>query len=159
MDATPAVQRMGEPEEPHGHTEPTPHHAVNYYAIFITLIVLTVVTVAVAFVHIKSELTKVLIALLIASVKALFVARFFMHLKFEGKLIRLILISPLVLCVILVMALIPDIANGRHVSMNDMMHWFEKGHPRDAEAGKAPMPGGTGGTTAKGETSPDEPSK
>ncbi len=53
-DATnpPAAPRITEPEEPHGVTEPTPHHHVNYYAIFAALVVLTIVTVAVAFVHI-----------------------------------------------------------------------------------------------------------
>jgi cytochrome c oxidase subunit 4 len=108
----PAAGRMSEPEEPHGVTEPTPHHHVNYYAIFAALVVLTIVTVAVAFVHIESELVKVLVALLIASVKASCVAFFFMHLKFEGKLIYLILIVPLLLCVLLVVALIPDIVYG-----------------------------------------------
>ena len=104
--------RMSEPDEPHGVTEPTPHHHVNYYAIFLTLVVLTIVTVAVAFVHIESELVKVLVALLIASVKASCVALFFMHLKFEGKLIYTIAIVPLILCVLLVMALIPDVLRG-----------------------------------------------
>ncbi len=106
----PAAGRMSsEPEEPHGVTQPTPHHHVNYYAIFATLVVLTIVTVAVAFVHIESELVKVLVALLIASVKASCVAFFFMHLKFEGKLIYLIFIVPLLLCVLLTVALIPDV--------------------------------------------------
>jgi len=91
---------------------PTPHHKVNYLAIFVLLIVLTVVTVVVAFVHIESELTKVLVALSIASVKAAFVALFFMHLKFEGKLIYLILLVPVFLSVVLVVALIPDIVHG-----------------------------------------------
>ena len=113
MDATPAAPRMGEPEEPHGHSEPTPHHAVNYLLIFYILLGLTVVTVAVAFVNIKSELVKVRLALLIASIKATFVARYFMHLKFEGKLIYLILFVPLGLCVLLVVALIPDIIYGQ----------------------------------------------
>ena len=106
---SPATGRMSEPEEPHGVTEPTPHHHVNYYAIFATLVVLTIVTVAVAFVHIESELVKVLVALLIASVKASCVAFFFMHLKFEGKLIYMIFIVPLLLCVLLTVALIPDV--------------------------------------------------
>jgi cytochrome c oxidase subunit IV len=87
----------------------------------------------------------VLIALTIASVKATFVARFFMHVKFEGKLIRLILLCPLVLCVILMMALIPDIARGRHVVLNDMIHWFEHG-----EAAAAGSPGVETGATATG---------
>ena len=101
-----------EPEEPHGHSERMPHHKVNYLAIFILLVVLTVVTVAVAFVHIESELTKVLVALSIASIKAAFVALFFMHLKFEGKLIYLILLVPVFLSVVLVISLIPDIVHG-----------------------------------------------
>jgi caa(3)-type oxidase subunit IV len=106
---SPAAGRISEPEEPHGVTEPMPHHHVNYYAIFAALVVLTIVTVAVAFVHIESELVKVLVALLIASIKASCVAFFFMHLKFEGKLIYLIFIVPLLLCVLLTVALIPDV--------------------------------------------------
>jgi hypothetical protein len=52
---------------------------------------------------------KVLVALAIASVKATCVAFFFMHLKFEGKLIYTIFIVPLLLCVLLTVALIPDV--------------------------------------------------
>ncbi len=113
MDTTThAPDRMHEPEEPHGHAVAEPHHTINYYAIFGVLTALTVVTVAVAFVEIKSELVKVLLALTIASVKAAAVAFYFMHLKFEGKLIYLILLLPLFLCFVLVLALIPDIVHG-----------------------------------------------
>ena len=112
MDATATTADRHDPEEPHGHTAPMPHHRVNYLAIFGLLVVLTVVTVAVAFVHLERELTKVLVALTIASVKAAFVALYFMHLKFEGKLIYLILLLPVFLCVVLVIALIPDIVHG-----------------------------------------------
>jgi cytochrome c oxidase subunit 4 len=113
MDTTHSANRMaGEPEEPHGHTEALPHHPVPYYMVFGVLVVLTVVTVAVAFLEIHSEIAKVLLALAIASIKASAVAFFFMHLKFEGKLIYLILIVPLLLCILLVVALIPDIVYG-----------------------------------------------
>ena len=88
-----------------------PHHKVNYVAIFALLVALTVVTVIVAFVHIQSEIVKVLIALTIASIKASFVALYFMHLKFEGKLIYLILLLPVFLCIVLVIALIPDVVH------------------------------------------------
>ena len=40
------------------------------------------------------------------------VALFFMHLKFEGKLIYVIFCVPLVLCVLLICALIPDVLHG-----------------------------------------------
>ena len=95
--------------EAHGHAQAAPHHAVNYYRIFAYLVALTMITVAVAFIHMESEWMKVLVALTIASIKACFVALFFMHLKFEGKLIRFILYVPLILTVILICALIPDI--------------------------------------------------
>jgi cytochrome c oxidase subunit 4 len=109
--------RMNEPEEAHGTTVPLPHHAVPYYVIFGTLVVLTIVTVSAYFVMMRlgvhNELVRVLIALLIASIKAILVAMFFMHLKFEGKLIYTIFIVPLILCVLLVCALIPDILRGQ----------------------------------------------
>src|SRR3954468_5554812 len=101
-----------EPDEPHGVTVPTPHHTVNYYFIFFALVLLTIATVLVAFHRFHNELANLLLALLIASIKATLVAMFFMHLKFEGKLIYLIFIVPLVLCVLLIVALIPDILHG-----------------------------------------------
>src|SRR6476661_10827710 len=110
MTDVPAHNRI--PEPVHGHTEPVPHHAVNYVAIFFTLVVLTIVTVAVAFIGLKQEWQKVLLALAIASAKASFVVLYFMHLKFEGKLIYLILIVPVTFCIILVVALLPDISFG-----------------------------------------------
>ena len=101
------------PEEPHDVSRPMPHHHVNYVAIFLLLVVLTIITVGVAFVpQIKSEIAKVLVALTIASIKASFVVLFFMHLKFEGKLIYLILLVPVLLTIIMIMALIPDVVHG-----------------------------------------------
>jgi cytochrome c oxidase subunit 4 len=113
MDATTvtATPTPHEPEEPHGHTVPMPHHKVNYVAIFLLLVMLTVVTVVVAFLRLNSELQKVLVALTIASIKAAFVALYFMHLKFEGKLIYLILLVPVFLCIVLVISLIPDVVH------------------------------------------------
>ena len=116
MDATAPADATTSPppqsHEPRGHGVPmTPYHKVNYLAIFGLLVVLTVVTVVVAFVHIERESIKVLVALTIASVKAAFVALYFMHLKFEGKLIYLILLVPVFLCVVLVVSLIPDVVH------------------------------------------------
>lgn len=104
--------RMHEPEEPHGVSKPMPHHRIPHYKVFGALLVLTAITVGVYFLHPSSELVKILLALFIASVKAVLVCLFFMHMKFEGKLIYTILIVPLVLCVLLVCALIPDVLNG-----------------------------------------------
>ena len=118
--------RMNEPEEPHGVSVPAPHHAVNYYYIFFALVILTVVTVLVAFHRFESEVVNLLLALLVASVKATLVAMFFMHLKFEGKLIYLIFFVPLLLCVLLILALIPDIfmTNPEKTPWSSSLHLF-----------------------------------
>ena len=116
MSTADTANRMQEPEEPHDVTRPEPHHAVPYYKCFALLVILTAMTVGVYYlfnyIHIENELVRVLAALLVASIKASVVALFFMHLKFEGKLIRVILFVPLCLCVLLVVALIPDVLRG-----------------------------------------------
>ena len=106
-------QGEGGPEEAHGVTMAMPHHKVPYFLIFFLLVGLTGITVLVAGYRFNREIVNVLLALLIASVKATAVAFYFMHLKFEGKLIYLILIIPLLLCILLVVALIPDIIHGQ----------------------------------------------
>lgn len=100
-----------ERNEPHGTTVPAPHHNVPYFWIFIALVVLTGITVGVAVHRFSSEYTNIVVALTIATVKGTLVARYFMHLKFEGKLIYLIFLSPILLCLLLIAALFPDIAN------------------------------------------------
>jgi cytochrome c oxidase subunit 4 len=109
---TATTQMIGDGhEEPHAVTEALPHHKINYFLIFGLLVVLTILTVIVAFVHIEREIVKVLLALTIATIKGAAVALFFMHLKFEGKLIYLILLVPVFLAIVLVVSLIPDITN------------------------------------------------
>jgi cytochrome c oxidase subunit IV len=109
-----AVSRLGEGDAeggaPRGHSEPAPHHKVPYFFVFYSLIVLTIVTVAVTFLHFSSEWYNVGIALLIASIKGGLVAAFFMHLKYEGKLIWLALFFPLLLTIFLIAGIIPDVA-------------------------------------------------
>lgn len=106
------------PEQAHGTSVPHAEHKINYLGIFYTLVVLTVVTVAIAFYRFSNELVNVSLALLVASIKATFVGRYFMHLKFEGKLILGIFLVPLVLTVILICALIPDVGRGIHHIMH-----------------------------------------
>ena len=113
-----------EPEEPHGTTVPMPHHTVNYYAIFAALVVLTVVTVLVAFHRFQSEAINLLLAMIVATTKATLVAMFFMHLKFEGKLVRGIFFIPLLLCVLLIVALIPDVLLPALGNNNHSLHLF-----------------------------------
>ena len=119
-----ALPHGREPEEPHGTTVPMPHHAVNYYAIFTALVVLTILTVLVAFHRFQSEAVNLMLAMLVAATKATLVALFFMHLKFEGKLIYMIFIVPLILCVLLIVALIPDVLLPAQSTNNASLHLF-----------------------------------
>jgi len=57
-------------------------HVKAYYAVFTTLAVLTIITVAVAQFHF-SDVGNIAVALLIAAFKASLVAAVFMHLKWE----------------------------------------------------------------------------
>ena|ERR1700733_4750956 len=103
-------------------TESWPHHHVPFIKIFFALLILTAITVGIGiYMRFENELVNVLLALLIAATKASLVAMFFMHLKFEGKLIVTIFIVPLALCVLLVVALLPDllpIGNGSMTLFN-----------------------------------------
>jgi cytochrome c oxidase subunit 4 len=72
----------------------------GYMAVFGTLFVLTIATVAVSYLHLP-HLPAVAVALAIAAVKATLVALFFMHLKSERKTIYLTLALTAVLFVVL----------------------------------------------------------
>jgi cytochrome c oxidase subunit 4 len=128
MSEVTAAHASREPEEPHGKTEPTPHLTVNYYAIFIALVVLTIVTVLVAFHRFQSEFVNLALAMLVATTKATLVASFFMHLKFEGKLVRMIFFIPLLLCVLMIVALIPDVLLPALGNDNHSLHLFNSLH-------------------------------
>jgi cytochrome c oxidase subunit IV len=63
-----------------------------YYAIWITLMCLTVVTAAVSFVDLGPFNT--IVALVIATIKALLVVLFFMHVKYTSeKLTKIVIVS------------------------------------------------------------------
>jgi cytochrome c oxidase subunit IV len=111
---------------PNNHGSADSHeHKVNYFMIFGLLCALTVITVAIATVRFENEFVNVCLALLIATIKATFVARYFMHLKFEGKLIWFIFVVPLCLCVLITCALIPDVGRGRTHAFNDIIGAFQ----------------------------------
>lgn len=61
-------------------------HVRLYYKVFGALLVLTVVTVAVSYLHLPHT-PAVILALIIATFKASLVAMFFMHLKGERRII------------------------------------------------------------------------
>lgn len=62
----------------------------TYYTIFGALMVLTVVTVAVSYVHLPVAMA-ILVALIVATIKGSLVAMYFMHLAHERKIIYWVL--------------------------------------------------------------------
>ena len=79
------------------------HAHPNYWAIWLYLSVLTVVELGVASLP-WSQRIQLLILLGLAIWKALLVALFFMHLRWEGNRLRLFAIAPLPLTVIVIIA-------------------------------------------------------
>ena len=63
----------------------------SYVGIFLTLMVLTTITVLVAYVNL-GQLNKV-VALGIASIKATLVILYFMHVKYSSRLTKLVVVS------------------------------------------------------------------
>ena len=85
----------------------TEHHEPNYIAIWIWLAVLTIAEVGIAVIDIPRIVTVVgLVGMALA--KAALVGAYFMHLRFETKTLAAIAITPLFLCVFLLLMLRPD---------------------------------------------------
>jgi cytochrome c oxidase subunit 4 len=74
--------------QPHAHSvEDVKKHVKVYILIFLALLAGTIITVSMYYVHFNSMTLTITIALFIATVKALLVAGFFMHLISERKAI------------------------------------------------------------------------
>ena len=84
-----------------GHQEP------NYWAVIITLSILTLVEIGVIYLPLEKFSIGVLLVGF-ALTKAMLVAIYFMHLKFEKTTLAIIAATPLVLCTLLMFALLPD---------------------------------------------------
>jgi cytochrome c oxidase subunit 4 len=86
----------------------TAHKHPNYILIWVYLAVLTAVEVAVAFVSHFSKTTLLILLLALAIWKALLVALYFMHLKFERWNLRFIAIVPIPLALILIIFVLQE---------------------------------------------------
>jgi len=71
-------------------------HVKTYIAVFVALLALTLITVAVSWLHVPAPI-HILAAMAIATLKGGLVAYFFMHLKSEKKLIFGVLILVVVI--------------------------------------------------------------
>ena len=81
-------------------------HSRRYLIIWVWLLVLVVVSVAAASILPKTQALVLIFA--VAIVKALLVARNFMHLKNERAIIYAMVLIPLTFVIILLFALFPD---------------------------------------------------
>lgn len=91
------------------HAERSPHHVVPlkiYYAVFATLMVLTAVTVAVAYIDLGALNT--VAAVVIACFKATIVVLYFMHVKYSTRLIKLTVVAGLYWMIILLALTMSD---------------------------------------------------
>lgn len=81
-----------------------------YFAVAVALYILTLITVWAAGIDL-GKILNTIIALSIASVKASLVALFFMHLKYESKLLWFMILIPIILLLILLTLPILDVIN------------------------------------------------
>lgn len=85
------------------------HASPNYWMIWLYLFILTVTEIAVIYMPIAKVIIVILLVTL-ACYKALLVALYFMHLRFERLTLGIIALTPFILCVFLILMLIPDLA-------------------------------------------------
>ena len=78
----------------------------SYAVVWIALLVLTATTVAVSSVDLGAM--NVVVALLIASVKAALVALFFMHLKYENRLVWGFALTPIYFLLLIIAGTLSD---------------------------------------------------
>ncbi|HRP70494.1 MAG TPA: cytochrome C oxidase subunit IV family protein, partial [Turneriella sp.] len=93
-------------------TQAAPHsHLKDLALTFLGLIVLTIITVKISKVDFGSVAINISIALFIATIKALMVALYFMHLKWEDKLIIGVALMSIPFLILMVSTMVWDVAN------------------------------------------------
>lgn len=95
----------------HADTNHEPHsHMKELTLTFVGLIILTVITVKIAKVDFGSVAVNITIAMFIASIKATLVAMYFMHLKWEEKLIVFFAALSIPFVILMVSTMVWDVA-------------------------------------------------
>ena len=84
------------------------HKAPNYMLVWGILLVLTIAEVGVAFFSAMPKWLLILALMVLALWKALLVALYYMHLKFEPKKLWIITVSPIPLIIILLTAVLME---------------------------------------------------
>lgn len=81
----------------------------TYWAVFVWLLLLTFLTVAVSWIRNLPAPVAVTLAFMIAISKASIVAAFFMHLKYDSNVLKIICTVPAMLTLVIIIALMPDV--------------------------------------------------
>ncbi len=103
----------------------TDHKEPNYMAVFFALAILTAVEIGVIYLPIAKFVIGISLILL-ALVKAALVALYFMHLKFEKRTLGIIALTPLLICTLLIISLLPDLTGTKHESKREKAAQIEK---------------------------------
>jgi cytochrome c oxidase subunit IV len=90
-----------------------------YITVFVSLMALTLITVAVSYLHLPPVLA-ISVALLVATIKGTLVACYFMHLIAEKKLIYAVLIVTVAFFVVLLALPVLTVSDG---------YWIHEDHP------------------------------
>jgi cytochrome c oxidase subunit IV len=113
MSSDHATASMGD------HAADIDRHVRIYITVFVALMVLTVVTVAISYLHLPVYLA-VGVALLVATVKGGLVACYFMHLVSEKKLIYAVLLLTVAFFVVLLALPVLTHSNGYWIPETDI---------------------------------------
>lgn len=123
------------------------HHIVSaktYTIVFLLLLVLTVITVAVAYYNFGG-LVNLVLALGIATVKATLVALYFMHVRYSGRLIQITLVTSLLFLALLMFGTLMDVWTRTSVTHPEQEPNYEYNVvPFGVDMGGQPGPGATG---------------
>ena len=85
------------------------HAEPNYITIFWWLLALTILEIAVIYMP-MARLFIIILLVGFALAKAVLVAMYFMHLKFEKATLAMIAVTPLIICLFLILMLLPDMS-------------------------------------------------
>jgi len=109
-DAKAAAEKRAQ-EVDDGHPKP------NYVGIFSTLLALTIVTIGISRINLGSA-NNTAIAMLVATFKASLVMLYFMHLKFEKRMLLTVVVIPAFFLAALVIGLSPDLVTNKYNADN-----------------------------------------
>ena len=85
------------------------HAEPNYISIFWWLLALTILEIAVIYTPI-ARLAVIILLVGFALAKAALVGMYFMHLRFERITLAMIAVTPLIICLFLILMLLPDMS-------------------------------------------------